>query len=59
VEVETEVQSTLKVVKNLLHRTKMRLPRVMHISTDLLDNISNTWAGETEILEGTINAAEM
>jgi hypothetical protein len=31
VEVETEIQSTVKIAKNPLHSTKMRLPRVMHI----------------------------
>jgi hypothetical protein len=31
VKVKTEIQSALKVAKNVLHRTKVRLPRVMHI----------------------------
>jgi hypothetical protein len=41
VEVKTEVQSALKIPEDALHSAEMRLPGVMHVEADLLNNVCN------------------
>jgi len=37
----------------------MRLSRIMHVETDLLNSINNIWASEGEILESTSEASKI
>jgi hypothetical protein len=46
---ELVVDSTLKVPKNPLDRTQVRLAGIMHVEAELLDNISVVGPGEGEI----------
>jgi hypothetical protein len=58
-QLETMVESALEIEKNTLYEGKVRLPRIMHEETDLLNNICNIWPGEGEILKSTCKAAIM
>ena len=53
------VNSSLEILQDALHGAEVRLPRVMHVKTDLLNGISNIRASESEILEGPSYAAIM
>jgi len=53
------VNSALEILQDALHGAEVRLPRVMHVKTDLPNGISNIRASESEILEGPSYAAIM
>ena len=46
----------LKIAKDAFNERKVRFTRVMHMEMDLLNNISNVWASESSVLEGTREA---
>jgi hypothetical protein len=47
---ETELNSPADIAKNALESRKIRLPWIMHVKANLLNNICNIWPGEGEIL---------
>lgn len=47
------VDSTLKVSKDSFDHAQVRLMGIMHVETDLLDNIHYFGSGEGEILKST------
>jgi hypothetical protein len=54
---KTKIQSTLKVTKNPLDESKMRLVRSMHVKTYLLNIILNIRMGIREVLKSTDNTS--
>jgi hypothetical protein len=52
-------KSALEIAKNTLHESIVRLPRIMHEQTDLLNNVCDVWASEGEILESTYETTIM
>lgn len=53
------VRSPTNVPKNTLESGEVRLSRVMHVETNLLDSIRNIRPGEREILQGTSEAPKI
>ena len=58
-QLETMVESALEIVKNTLYEGKVRLPRIVHEETDLLNSICNIWPGECEVLKSTSKTAKI
>jgi hypothetical protein len=56
-EVKTKIQSTLKVAKDPLNESKIRLARSMHVKAYLLNSVLNIRASVREILKSTGNIA--
>jgi hypothetical protein len=48
----------LKIVHDALHDRQMRLPRVVHVQTDLLHGVSDVGSCEYQVLESSCNAPE-
>jgi hypothetical protein len=46
-------------VQDTLHRSEVRLLGIMHMKTNLLDDIGNVWVGERKVLEGPSEAPEL
>jgi hypothetical protein len=46
-------------VHDALHHGEMTLPGIMHMETDLLDDVDDVGAGELQVLEGTGEAPEL
>jgi hypothetical protein len=43
----------------VLHRGEVRLPKIMHVKADLMDNIGDVRTGERQVLEGPGKAPEV
>jgi hypothetical protein len=56
-EVKIKIQSTLKVAKDPLNESKIRLARSMHVKAHLLNSVLNIRASVREILKSTGNTA--
>ena len=56
---ESQVQSASNISQNLLESGQMRLPRIMHMKTDLLDSICDVWTGEGQVLQCAGSTAEV
>jgi len=56
---ETKVKSASNIAKNPLQGSKVRLPRIVHMKADLLNNIHNVWAGEGQVLKSSSKTAEV
>jgi hypothetical protein len=52
-QLKTIVECALEIAKNTLYEGTVRLPRIMHEKTDLLNSICNICPGEGEILKST------
>jgi hypothetical protein len=46
-------------VQDTLHRSEVRLLGIMHMKTNLLDDIGDVWVGERKVLEGPSEAPEL
>jgi len=53
------VECAPNIAKNPLQSSEVRLPRVVHVKTDLLNGICNVWAGECQVLKGSSKTAEV
>lgn len=49
-DVQAKIKSAAYVPKNALESSKVRLPRIVHVKTDLLNCIRDVWPSEGEIL---------
>jgi hypothetical protein len=49
----------MKIAQDALHGRQVGLPRVMHVQTDLLHDISDIGPCECQVLEGSDNASEL
>jgi hypothetical protein len=49
----------MKIAQDALHGRQVGLPRVMHVQTDLLHDISDVGLCECQVLEGSDNASEL
>jgi hypothetical protein len=49
----------MKIAQDALHGRQVGLPRVMHVQTDLLHDISDVGPCECQVLEGSDNASEL
>jgi hypothetical protein len=56
---EAKVESALNITKNPLQGSKMRLTRVVHVKTDLLNSIYNVWASECQVLKSSSKTAKV
>jgi hypothetical protein len=43
----------------MLHHSEVRLPRIMHVEPNLLDNVGDVRAGEHQVREGSDEAREL
>jgi hypothetical protein len=59
VEDKTEVESALEISKNSFDELVVRVTRIMHVETYLLDGIGNLRASECNVLESPGEAAVM
>ena len=50
---QAEANSATDVVEETLQCSKVRLPRIMHVKTDLLNGIGEIRPGEGQVLQGT------
>jgi hypothetical protein len=51
-QVEVEVQEASQIVHDVLHRGEVRLPGIMHMEADLLNDVGDVRAGERQVMEG-------
>ncbi|CAN6182646.1 unnamed protein product [Urochloa humidicola] len=49
------VNSAPEVAQEPLHSSEMRLPRIMHVKTDLLNSIGDIWPSESEVQQSSSN----
>jgi len=56
---KTKIHGTLHIAQDVLHGSEVWLSRIMHVKTDMLNNISNVRAREGEILQGVGNATKL
>jgi hypothetical protein len=49
----------LKIAQDMLHDRQMRLPRVMHMQTDLLHNVGDVGPCEGQVLESPCNTLKL
>ena len=50
---QTEASSATDVAEETLQCSKVRLPGIMHVKTDLLNGIGEIRPGEGQVLQGT------
>jgi hypothetical protein len=58
-QLKTIIECALEIAKNMLYEGKVRLSRIVHEETDLLNSICNIWPGEGEILKSTCKTTIM
>jgi hypothetical protein len=56
---ETVIQRPLEVAQDALHDRQMRLPRVMHVQTNLLYSVDDVRPSERQVLQDTCDALEL
>jgi hypothetical protein len=57
--VEAEVHEASQIAQDALHRVDVRLPRIMHMKANLLDDIGDVGVGERQVLEGLDESPEL
>jgi hypothetical protein len=57
--VEAEVKGASQIAQDMLHRDEVRLPGIMHMKANLLDDVDDVGAGERQLLEGPSEAPEL
>ena len=50
---QAEANSATDVAEETLQCSKMRLPEIMHVKTDLLNGIGEIRPGESQVLQGS------
>jgi hypothetical protein len=56
---ETVIRHPLEVAHDALHDCQMRLPRVMHVQTNLLYGVGDVGPREHQVLQGVCDAPEL
>ncbi len=52
-DVKTIINRATDIMQDAFECSKMWLPWIMHVKTDLLDSIGDIWPGKSQVLEGT------
>jgi hypothetical protein len=58
-QVEVEVQGASQIAQEALYRDEVRLPGIMHVKEDLLDDVGDVVVGERQVLEGPGEAPDL
>jgi hypothetical protein len=56
---ETVIWHPLEVAQDVFHGRQMRLPRVVHVQTNLLYSVGDVGSSERQVLQGACDASEL